>query len=78
MTRGRARWLAGLLAAVFAGVAVASAVVLPQLGPASFAVAAIVLLHVFGYLALGILLLTLGPKQAERLRAWLRRRRRGT
>jgi hypothetical protein len=77
VTRARARLLAGALGVVFGAVVVAAVVVLPQLGTVTTAVALLVLLHVLGYLALGILLLTLGPRQAERLKAWLARRRKG-
>lgn len=76
MSPATRRGLVVLLVTVFAGVAVAAALVLPRLGAVSLTVSAIVLLHVFGYLALGILLLTLGPRQAARLRAWLAARRR--
>jgi len=74
MTRSGAKGLAVLLAVVFVAVGIGAALILPQLGALSLAVSVIVLLHVFGYLALGMLLLLLGPRQAERLRAWLRRR----
>ncbi len=73
MTKARARWLAVLLAVVLVAVGIAAALLLPQLGVLSLAVAVIVLLHVVGYIALGILRLLLGPQQVARLRSLLRR-----
>ncbi|NMC71134.1 MAG: hypothetical protein GYA57_13850 [Myxococcales bacterium] len=68
------RGLAVVLAAVFVGVVIAAVLVLPRLGAVSLAVSVIVLLHVLGYLALGFLLLVLGPRQAARLKLRMARR----
>jgi hypothetical protein len=70
------RGLAAVLATAFVGFAVAAVLVLPRLGAVSLTVSVIVLLHVFGYLALGFLLLVLGPRQAARLKSWMARRHR--
>jgi hypothetical protein len=42
-------------------------------GPVTALAAAIVLLHVVGYLAVGVLLVVAGPRRLARLRTWLAR-----